>query len=879
MRSDFLYLISSQFDGRIGEPLMNSTVYHLGNFDQEQASAIIERSVRKANLPFEPRLSREVARDLGAGGVVLPSELQIVGDRLQSKRIFTLDAYRRAGGKEQLVHSFLEEVIEASGDKESAKLVLRSLISDESTRLTLPLDEIAKRTQRSHQSVSRILSLLAGARLVTEIQEDEPWRYELMHEYLIEKIIRITGRVMDATERANRLFRQYLSQHAVDSRTRIPIGNLWFIRRYSDVRLGERERKLLRKSLGLGLLKTGALAALLVVSATAAAAALSVDEEWESVRLSDGHTAAVRQAAFSPDGRLLVSGGEDRKIIVWDFNRRQRLATFSDHEDIVTAVDFSPDGKWFATSSFDKTVIVWNAARLEKAFVLRGHSAEVLSVVFSEDGRFLLSAGAETISWRVGGFEKITRIPLGTSSNVAVLPSGSRFTIATDSNEVILTDSGTGKSELLKIAGVRQGYMAVSPDGRIRMCIDGAGIVQFADLERSKLLRSVEAHRDNGRWVTFSPDGKLAASASENVILWDARTQTRIAALEHDSLVWNCAFSPDGRWLVSTHADGAILVWDVADRRRVANLNEHSGAVYSVAYSGDGSRIASTGEDGSVIVWNSLTVQKEAVLIGYRSRANGVAFLPDGERLVSTGFQEAPILWDIRRGEAVRAFVSPRADLPGSNAFALSPDGHRLATSNGVYDTSDGRLLCNFIARLTDSGPNGDGMAGPSHIYGIAFSQDGRLLACSTAVGGYLGLFDTATWDVIAHVKAVDAPFISLSFSPDARLLATGEDDGKVELWRVNPLERVVVLGRHAARVKSVAFSPDGKQVVSSSDDKTIALWNVGSRSLAARIDTHTAPVRSVAFSPDGKHIVSGEHDKSVRVHTRHRMLWGYRLD
>lgn len=152
MRSDFLYLINSELGGRIAEPLISSRLFHLRNFDEAQASEIIEKSARRAGLPFEGGLSRQVARDLASGDVVSPSEMQIVGEQLQSKRIYTLQGYRRAGGKEPLVHSFLEDVIQASGDAEGARLLLRSMISDENTRLTLPLDEITKRTQRNRET-------------------------------------------------------------------------------------------------------------------------------------------------------------------------------------------------------------------------------------------------------------------------------------------------------------------------------------------------------------------------------------------------------------------------------------------------------------------------------------------------------------------------------------------------------------------------------------------------------------------------------------------------------------------------------------------------------------------------------------------------------
>src|SRR5207249_4957417 len=122
LRSDFLYLINSEFANRIPEPLMSSRLYHLRDFNEEEAASVIEKSARSANLPFEAGLSRHVTRDLMSNGAVLPSELQIVGERLQTRGIYSVQEYQRAGGKEQLVHSFLEDAIQASGERESAHL-------------------------------------------------------------------------------------------------------------------------------------------------------------------------------------------------------------------------------------------------------------------------------------------------------------------------------------------------------------------------------------------------------------------------------------------------------------------------------------------------------------------------------------------------------------------------------------------------------------------------------------------------------------------------------------------------------------------------------------------------------------------------------------
>ncbi|MBZ5535634.1 MAG: protein kinase [Acidobacteriia bacterium] len=874
MRSDFLHWINEEFADRIPDPLLSGRLYHLHNFDEAQAGEIITSCVQHANLPFETGLSRQIAHDLVVDGDVLPSELQIVGEQLQRRQVFTLEEYRRAGRKEALVFSFLEDVIAASGDHQTATLILRSLISDENTRLNLPHDEIVKRTQRSRGIVDPLLNLFVESRLICEIQDEDSWRFELTHEYLINKINQLTGKVMDATQRANRLFRQYLSNYSVDRNTRIPLSKLWLIRRHSDLDRGEREGELLRKSLRVGLLKSSVLAAALAVIATLGAAALSVREEWDGVRMRDGHEAAARHAVFSPDGRLLVSCGEDSRIIVWDFARRLRIATLTDHSSWVTAVAFSPDGRWFATGGADKTLIVWDSTRLQKVAVLQGHTAPVQGVAFSPDGRWLASSGEQTIIWSVGSWQKIRELPLAQSFGTLIFSPDSRQLMAPAGG---IFDVLTGQSMAGGFYPERPGnWVALSPDARHMVTVTSLGEVAFydlshpGDLSHRELISLQDVHDDHGRAVAYSPDGRWVASGAEDIVLWDALTHRKLTRFEHAAIVWSLAFSPDGRWLVSTHGDGAILLWDVAEHEQVANLNEHSAAVRAVAFSPDGNHIASASDDRSVILWETKGRKKTAVLVGHNTRVNGVAFSPDGKWVASSDQDGSIIVWGIESAQPLRALKhQSEIGLPGY-CIAISPDGHWVSNSSAVFDSKDGRLARD-LGGVFESENLG-------HIYGEDFSKDGRWLVAVTD-GGHLVILDTTHWQVVAQEGLKGIQLISVRFSPDGKWLVTGEDQGAVRLWQTRPLRQVGILGRHGSRIKSIAFSPDGLQAASAGDDQTIVLWDVRRRKLIAHIGTHSAPVLSLAFSPDGRRLAAGEHDKSVRLYSRHRTLWGYPLD
>ena len=248
------------------------------------------------------------------------------------------------------------------------------------------------------------------------------------------------------------------------------------------------------------------------------------------------HAAAVNAVAFSPDGRLLASGGDDHVFKLWDIPRKQHIATLEHIVDRsrsqVKAVTFSPDGRLLATAGMD--VKLWNV-RTRAEIATLTHNAWVFALAFSPDGQ-LLATGDNTGQVTVWNLQR--------------------------QPQPIIHFKGDSTS----VYAVR-----FSPDGKI---FSSAGYTGEAKLWRVRGWERLGTLTANGTIfnIHFSPDSSLLTGTGyESVNLWRVSSGEKSAMLTgHRGWVNAVAFSPDGKALMSGGEDETLRLWDVTPYRSIA---------------------------------------------------------------------------------------------------------------------------------------------------------------------------------------------------------------------------------------------------------------------------------------------------------------------
>ncbi|WP_375510402.1 NB-ARC domain-containing protein, partial [uncultured Nostoc sp.] len=150
-------------------------------------------------------------------------------------------------------------------------------------------------------------------------------------------------------------------------------------------------------------------------------------------------------------------------------------------------------------------------------------------------------------------------------------------------------------------------------------------------------------------------------------------------------------------------------------------------------------------------------------------------------------------------------------------------------------------------------------------IHSVAFSPDGKLLATGDT-NNEICLYQVADGKQLLTCKGHTGFIWPVTFSPDGHILASGSDDQTVKLWDTRTGQCLTTLNEHNGGIWSVAFSPQGTIFASSSEDQTVKLWDTSTGQCFKTLQGHSNRVTSVAFSPQGTTLASGSDDKTVKL-------------
>jgi eukaryotic-like serine/threonine-protein kinase len=544
---------------------------------------------------------------------------------------------------------------------------------------------------------------------------------------------------------------------------------------------------------------------------------------WQTVharlKMVFSHQSPVDAVAFSPDGKTVLTGGDDRMARIWDVATGQPISKPLCHEGTVFAVAYSPDGKTLITASADKTARLWNAASGKPIGAPIVHSGEVRALAISRDGKtFVTGTDLAARLW-----DSSTGQPIGQSRE---LPGS-----------VIA--------------------LAFSPDAGIVVTAGSDFMLRSWNADPAHFGQPVRQLRCDPTALAFSPDGKtvIVGNRLGVVFFWEPRTGEVRGRLkgQHQSAVRAIAVSSDGKMILTGGTDKSAQLWDAVRYQLIGIPIRHQGPVVAVAFSPDNKTVATASSDGSARLWDVGPLQKLPLSFSHKDRVTAVTFHPDGKKIVTGSYDGTVRLWESATGRAIGVLLVHRAYVM---SLALSPDGKTIVTGTGSTSGNSFHAVAQLWNAATGE-PIGPPLGHEAAVTVVAFSPDGKLVMTGSQDK------TIRLWDAVTGVPAgpalpqpggVDAG----AFSPDGKTFLAACDSGEARLWDVatgTPLD-----GRfpHPGAVSAVAFSPDGKTILTGCEDNMGRLWDVDTQKLRVPPLPNQGWVFGVAFSPDGKTVLTG---------------------
>ena len=596
--------------------------------------------------------------------------------------------------------------------------------------------------------------------------------------------------------------------------------------------------------------------------------------------LREHPSVTFQQAANQSDSTSLAqmarrrfdAGLETRPWLRW-VNKSQYsspcLMTFTGHKYAVDSCAFTSDGARFVSGSWDRTLKLWDALSGQELLTIDDYQSEVNSCAFSPDDRRLAAvydrgyAKGPLLIWDSNTGARLAFLK-GDFRAWRFTPDGKRITALSWNHILTIWDAEQGllAAEFPLDGKVQFQACAFAPDATHLATSRWEGeVLKVWDVETGSELANLAGHAGKIHACAFSSDGRqiLSASHDHTLRLWDAMTGEHLSTFSgHAGPVLFCAFSPDGDRIVSVGGDEKILLWDARTGKKL-NVLGHTEAPWNCAFSPDGGRILSRSSHTTLKLWDGRTGAELCTLTGHADVVNAYVMSPDGKRILSGSFDRTVRLWDAQSNNNT---AGEEKHTSAVTSCAFAPSGTRFASAS-----LDGTLKLWHIKT---------GAALASYVYGnalaaCAFSPDGLRIAVSfldsapgmldRSTSGGSGSFSPTMISLL--IKASSVPPKGL----EGRVYSAGS--GYVELLKLYDAAtgtELLTLAGHVGAVRGCAFSTDGLRILSGADDGKLKLWDAATGQELVSFDTGGDKVTACAIAPNRKHLLSCSSDGDLRI-------------
>ncbi|MEV6771405.1 WD40 repeat domain-containing protein [Nocardia sp. NPDC051030] len=641
--------------------------------------------------------------------------------------------------------------------------------------------------------------------------------------------------------------------------------------------------------------------------------------------LTPANKEKITEIQYRPSGDVLATvtaGGDDYFLRLWDATDPQHPRQLGREIADVRNVAFSPDSKLMITSSYSHDPQLWDVTtpaeprRVGTLPPIGGNRS--VHAVFVGDGRTVAAYSPIHLTlWNIS--DPAAPIPgpamplQSTRDPATPITVGGESLAYSPTGQILATGSlfdRTGTVQLWDVgsqampvrigefqpttAGV--GQLAFSPDGTILAVVgdipkSGTDTVEstlrlwnITDRAHPRPVATITDSDNKGVYgLAFSPDGQtLATSGSQAGSFWNVTDPAQPARIpnhlstgestcQYNGVSDTCdytfqavAFAPDGRTLAAGDLAGDIQIWSPPPAR----LTGHAATVSDAVFDAAGDMMVTSDIDGLIVVWDVRTPAAPKRIGDYQLPHGyySMSLAPDGRTLLATNSLPSAVS---QLDLSDPAHIGPPITWPLSadeqfEKVAISPDWRRAVVLQGGYpqlwDLSE-HGNPSPIAPRTSTSP---------HFETVDFDATGRTLLLSRH--SLAGDFIVARWDISdpLHPRQLDDLFRqpshsgdSLAFTPDHRTLVVLNSDS-LQSWDISNPERPVRLGdpvmEHPGTGLSVDFTANARTMVTSAVGGTVQLWDFTNPAKPQRIGgslSGSGNTMRTRFHPSGRYLAA----------------------